>query len=243
MDYEKLLKKVKENPVPKHVGVIMDGNRRWAQNNKLETLKGHRTGYDSLKDVLRGIRDAGIKTITAFAFSTENFNRNKKEKNHLFNLFAKGFDELKEDPEVHEHKLGINIFGDEDKLPKKVLKSFQAAKEATKGYDNYFLNLCMAYGGQDEIVKAVKKIIRKGYEEEDVTPKLIKQHLYSRDFPPPDLIIRTGMKNAQRLSGFMLWDSAYSEFVFHKTFWPDYDKKKLLQDVLEFQKRKRRFGR
>ncbi|MBR9677890.1 MAG: di-trans,poly-cis-decaprenylcistransferase [Nanoarchaeota archaeon] len=243
MNYQKLVEKVKKRPVPQHVGIIMDGNRRWAKKNLLQIMKGHEKGYQTIKDILEVMREAGVKVLTVFAFSSENFKRAEKEKEVLFDLFAKGFRELKDNKDVHDKKVGINFFGDLKKLPKNVIDAFNAAKESTKNYGNYFINFCMAYSGHDEIVGAVKKIVGTGIKPEEVNADLIKSNLYTKDFPSPDLIIRTGMKNGKRLSGFLLWDSAYSEFIFHETFWPDYTKEMFLNDIIDFQNRNRRFGK
>ena len=221
-----------------HLAIIMDGNRRWAKSNNLSTFEGHSAGYEKLKEVGKWCIGKGIKTLTVYAFSIENWNRNEKEVSYLMKLLRNVFND-----EVSEFsKLGVrvNVIGSRSKLKKKVLESIDKIQEMTKDNTEGVLNLCINYGGRLEIVEAVKDIVKKGYKGEDITEELIDEHTWFADQPAPDLIIRTS--GEQRLSGFLTWASVYSEFYFPKCTWPEFDESELDKAIEEYNNRHRRFG-
>jgi len=236
-----------ESKLPIHIGIILDGNRRWARSRGLPEYKGHEEGAKNIMKIIEKCINLGIKIITLYVFSMENFNRSEEEKRHLFRIFKKMFREFPNKKEVIENKIRISAFGRTYLFPDDVQEALNYAIEKTKEYDNFFLNLCIGYDGRDEIVDAVKEICKKVVEGKikikDINRDTIKSHLYTRKFPPPDLIIRTGMKKERRLSGFLLWDSSYSEFYFTSTLWPDFSEEELLKALEDFSERERRFGR
>ncbi|MBU7015425.1 MAG: di-trans,poly-cis-decaprenylcistransferase [Theionarchaea archaeon] len=238
-----LIDEIHKGTIPKHIGIIMDGNRRFAREIGVLTLKGHQQGAYKIEEILDWCSELRIKEITVYAFSTENFNRSKKEVNHLMDLFEKKFYEIAEDERIHRNRIRIRALGNLSLLPEKVRKAIQTAEEATQNYDNQFFNVCIAYGGRLEIIEAFKKVAKKitegGFRVNDITEKVIKEHLY-RAGPDPDLIIRTG--GEVRLSNFLLFQAAYSELFFCDIYFPAFRKVDFLRIIREFQKRRRRYG-
>lgn len=221
-----------------HLAIIMDGNRRWAKKRNLPTLEGHKKGYEKIKEVGKWCIDKGIKTLTVYAFSTENWSRSKEEVKYLMNLSNRAFTE-----EVEEfNRLGIkvNILGSRQDLDKKILKNIHNIQEKTKDNAKGVLNICFNYGGRLEIVEAVREIVEKGFKPEEITEELITQFTWLKDQPEPDLIIRTS--GEQRLSGFLTWSSVYSEFYFPSCSWPSFDESELDRAIETFNNRHRRFG-
>ncbi len=241
----KLEKNVKRGKIPEHIGIIMDGNRRLAKYLGLAPWDGHRMGAEKLKEVLRWCYDLGIKTVTAYAFSMENFMRPKKEIEKLFDLFEEYFSDIAEDAEIHQKKVRIKAIGRVYLFPERVKKAIEKAEKATKHYKNFKLNLALAYGGRQEVIDAVKKIAKKVKEgeicPEEINEKIFSENLYTSDCKDPDLIIRTS--GEERISGFLLWQSAYAEFYFCETYWPRFRKIDLLRAIRTYQQRERRFGR
>lgn len=238
---------IDKSSLPKHVAIIMDGNRRWAKEKNLSEFKGHNEGRKTLEKIMDFGFELGIKYITVYAFSGENLKkRSEEEKKHLFSLFAKGFVDLLNKEEVHKKSVNVNVFGRINLLPKEVKEAILKTVEKTKNYSNHFFNLCLVYDGKDEIVDSVKEIAKKVKNNEidinEINRETIKKHLYTKDTPPPELIIRTGMKKEKRLSGFLLWDSSYSEFYFTEVLWPAFNEDELLKAIKNFQSRERRFG-
>jgi len=231
--------------VPKHVGIILDGNRRFAREQGLPPLTGHVWGAKKLEEVLDWCREVGIKHVTVYAFSTENFQRSPEEVKALMDLFVDKFKRATRDDRVHKYKIKIRAIGDLDKLPESVRKAIEEAQRATQNYDGYTLNIAIGYGGRAELAQAVRKIcerIERGeLKPHDVDERMIEQNLYTAGLPDPDLIIRTS--GEERLSGFLLWQSAYSELYFCEADWPSFSKLDFLRAIRTYQSRERRFGR
>jgi undecaprenyl diphosphate synthase len=224
--------------IPHHIAIIPDGNRRWAKDHGLSSLEGHKAGMDVLEGVARAAFDRGVKCISAYAFSTENWKRTEEEVSYLMALYlryAKG--QLKK---AMADNIRICVSGSRDQLNPKLQTTLTELEDKTKHNTDGIINICLNYGGQEEIVAAVRKIIAEGTAPEDVTEDLIKAHLYTADIPAPDLIIRTS--GEQRLSNFLLWDSAYSELIFVDKNWPDFNEVELGRVLDEYAQRQRRFG-
>jgi len=246
--YEKWLwYQVKDRPKPAHIGIILDGNRRWARNRSLDPSMGHYYGADKTEEVLRWCLDLGIKTITLYVFSTENFNRPKREVERLMELFEERLQRLKESRDIHEHKVRVKVIGRINLLPRRLQRIIKEIEAMTNDYDEHFLNLAIAYGGRAEIIDAAKKLVEKvlngelsieNIDEETFARNLYTSHLPKQD---PDLIIRTS--GEERLSGFLLYQSAYSELCFIDVYWPEFRRIDLLRAIRTYQSRKRRFGR
>lgn len=226
--------------IPTHLGIIIDGNRRWARKRGLPTLEGHRRGYENLKKVGEWAKKRGIKVLTAYCFSTENWNRSKKEVNYLMWLLAKALSK-KSVREYNKKGVKLQIIGQKERLSKTLQKRIKEAEELTKDNKEVILNLAISYGGRPEIIQAVKKIIKKKIPANKITEDLISQHLWTADLPEPDLIIRTG--GEQRLSNFLTWQSVYSEFYFTKKYWPAFTEKDLDEALKDYYQRQRRFGK
>jgi undecaprenyl diphosphate synthase len=224
---------------PKHIGIIMDGNRRWARERGLPTFEGHKRGYEKIKEVGDWCFKRGVKILTLFAFSTENWNRKKEEVEYLMNLLHFGL--TKELNEFDKRGIRLKIIGRREGLPEKVAKAKDEAEKQTEKNTAGLLQLAINYGGRPEIVDAVKKSIRQGVAEELVDEKLVEENLYTAGVPDPDLIIRTS--GEQRLSGFLLWQSAYSELYFCQKYWPDFSEQDLDEALAWFTSRGRRFGK
>ncbi|MEM5812231.1 MAG: polyprenyl diphosphate synthase [Candidatus Aenigmatarchaeota archaeon] len=234
--------------VPVHIGIIPDGNRRFAKRLVSQPWKGHSWGTEKIKEVFEWCRDAGIKIITVYALSLENLaNRPKKEIDYLLNLARKEAREVISNKShfVHENRIRLSFFGRLELLPKDLQKDIAKARSITKHYSNYFINFAIAYGGRQEIVEASRRIsekIAKGVlEPGDVDEIVFRQNLQTNGHPDPDLIIRTG--GEKRLSNFLLFQSAYSELAFTDTYWPAITKKEFMSILRDFGKRERRFGR
>ncbi len=246
--YEKWLwHQIKNQSKPEHIAIILDGNRRWAQESGLEPWMGHYYGANKTKDVLKWCLDLNVKSITLYAFSTENFQRPKEEVEKLMQLFKEKLQEILESEEIHKYKVRVKVIGKVDLLPPNLQALIREVEEKTKNYNEHFLNLAIAYGGRAEIVDAARKIAQKvvsgELSPEEINEKIFEQHLYTAFLPKqdPDLIIRTS--GEERLSGFLLYQSAYSELCFLDVYWPEFRRIDLLRAIRTFQKRKRRFGR
>ena len=221
----------------KHIAIIMDGNRRWAKERNLPSALGHKKGVDALKATMRACDDFGIKYLTVYAFSTENWNRKPEEVNFLMDLLAQTLkNELNE---MHENNVVISFIGDTTKLSLKLQEILTNAVETTKNNSGVNLQIAFNYGARDEIVHAVNNIIKEGLTEVD--EKTISKHLYTSNIPDPDLLIRTG--GEMRISNYLLWQIAYSEFIVVNEYWPEFNKEKLEDCIVEYKKRNRRFGK
>lgn len=225
--------------LPQHVGIIMDGNGRWATKRLMPRPVGHRAGLEALHVIVRESHRLGIKALSVYAFSTENWKRPLQEVSTLFSLLTEYFE--KEISELHANNVKIIVLGDLDSMPEKVRKAMNSAIERTK--DNSGLRFCIAlnYGGRAEITRAVRRIAESGCRAEDVDEELISSNLYTSGLPELDLVIRTA--GEQRLSNFLLWQAAYAEFVFTKVLWPDFHPEEYRRCIIEFMKRTRRFGK
>lgn len=224
--------------VPNHVGLILDGNRRWAKARGLPTLEGHRKGSDTLREVALAAYDRGVKYVSAFVFSTENWSRTDKEVNYLMGLVVKLLTQYLD--EFNERGIKVVILGRREGLRSNVLKAIQKAEEMTKHNTGGTLAFCFNYGGQEEIVDATKQLISQGTSAEAITKESLSGAMYGPDVPPIDLLVRTS--GEQRLSGFMLWRAAYAELYFTDTMWPDFTPSDLDGALAEYQSRHRRFG-
>lgn len=224
-----------KNNVPVHVGVIMDGNGRWAQKRNLPRTQGHKEGLEAAKRTVSAAVEAGVKFLTLYTFSTENWKRTQEEVGFLMGLITK---HLRSEYEFYKEN-GIRILhiGDLDKLPTDVRKEMRCAEEETAHFSKMTVILAINYGGRDELVRTFKKIQDAGIE---ITEKNISENLDAFELPDADLIIRTG--GEKRLSNFLLWRSAYSELFFSDTLWPDYSKEEFFNTLKDFQSRLRRFG-
>jgi len=223
-------------PVLHHLGIIMDGNRRWAKRRGLPTLIGHKKGYGKILKAGDWCLERGIKVLTVFAFSTENWDRSKEEVSYLMNLLREG---LRRDIQVmHEKGIKVQILGRLHQLDKDLQKECQLAMELTKNNKKATLNIALNYGGQPEIADAVNQVIKSKLKKVD--EKSLGKFMYDPNMPPLDLIIRTS--GEQRISGFMLWHAAYSEFYFPQVCWPGFTEKDLDKALEDFSKRHRRFG-
>ena len=248
--YERrLLREVQWGPLPRHIGLILDGNRRYARELGLQDpLAGHRIGADKLEEVLDWLAELQIRITTLFALSTENLSRSPAELTGLLALIEAKMRSVAVDPKIHRKGVRIRAVGRLELLPTSLQDVITLAEEATRQHDNFYLNIAVGYGGRQEITDAVRLLLREraGRGEllaraaEEITPEEIGKYLYTYDVPDPDLIIRTS--GEVRLSGFLLWQSAYSEFYFCDTYWPAFRKIDLLRAIRSYQQRKRRFG-
>ena len=224
--------------IPKHIGFIVDGNRRWAKQRGLSAYKGHLAGYEAIKQVSRAAFELKVEVVSLYVFSTENWNRSEEEVGKLMGLVLKL---LTTDLHIfNDMNIKIKILGSRDKLSDDVLKAIDVSEAKTADNTAGTLALCFNYGGQLEIVDAVKKIVESKTPVEDITPKLIEQNLYSPEILPIDIVVRTS--GEQRISNFMLWRVAYSELMFIDKMWPDMTKVDVRFIIEEYNKRSRRFG-
>ncbi len=223
----------------------MDGNRRFAKEKGLESTKGHVFGADKVEDLLRWCWKLDIKIITLYAFSTENFNRSDEEVKTLMELLAEKIRKFHKEPAIKKNKVRIKVIGRLEYLSDDLRAEISKAEEATKDHDNFFLNIAISYGGRAEIVDAVKKIASKIEDKEltvdQIDEDLLSKNLYTNGTPDPDLIIRTS--GEERLSGFLLWQSAYSELYFTEVFWPAFRMIDFWRAIRIYQQRERRYGK
>lgn len=229
-----------EKQVPLHVGIILDGNRRWAKKRGLPIFEGHRKGYEKLKQAPKWFFSRGVKILSVFAFSTENWNRSQKEVNFLMRLLKGAL--IKETKMAQKEGYRILISGRIDELPENLPALCREIIEKTKANQNGIFNICLNYGGRTEIIDAVQKIIKnnKDGKEDDISEETIKKYLYQSELPDPDIIVRTS--GEKRTSGFLLWQASYSEFLFMEKHWPDFEESDIEYILDEYSKRKRRFG-
>ena len=231
---------------PEHIAIILDGNRRWASENVLSTWFGHAKGADKVEQLLDWCLKLDVKSVTLYAFSTENFRRSGAEVEEIMHIFEERLRNLLTDERIHGDKVRVKVIGRVNLLPEGMRQIIAEVEKSTQNYDKHFLNFAFAYGGRAEIVDAAKRIAEEVHEgkldPQNVDEKTFEQHLYTSHMPnqDPDLIIRTS--GEERLSGFLLWQSAYSELCFLDVYWPDFRSIDLLRAVRTFQKRKRRFG-
>ena len=244
--FNNLKNKEQEELLPEHIGIIMDGNGRWAKQKGKPRIFGHKAGMDSLKDVaVHGAR-RGIKVMTVYAFSTENWTRPDQEVKFIMNLPVEFYDKYV--PELHQKNMKIQMIGETDRLPKQTFEALKKAEELTKLNTGLILNFALNYGGRAEITQAVKLIAQDVLDAKvnpgDITEELIGEYLFTGHLPKvlrdPDLIIRTS--GELRLSNFLPWQAAYSELYFTDVLWPDFDEEALKEAIAEYNRRNRRFG-
>lgn len=238
---DKLWLEAKHWRMPEHIGIILDGNRRFAKEQRAAVLAGHRHGADKLDEVLAWCGRAGVRVVSVWAFSIDNFKRAPDEVAGLMRLFEEKFLALCDDRRVHEDEIRVRSFGRVELLPESVRTALKKVEHATKGYTHRTLNIGIAYGGREEICDAFRRYVEEGGDPLAVTPEAIDKHLYTAHVPHPDLIIRTS--GEVRLSGFMLWQSAYSELFFCDTNWPAFREVDFLRALRSYSERQRRFGK
>ncbi len=227
------------NTAPKHLGLILDGNRRWARERGLPTAEGHRQGLQNLKKITKSALERGTAYVSAYVFSTENWQRDRDEVRHIMRLLKWAL--THEVEQFHEQGIRLRIVGSRLKIGLSLARAIHHAEEMTKDNQRGTLLLCLDYGGQQEIVEAAKRIVEAGTKPDDITPELLSKFLYAPDVPPVDLTIRTS--GEQRLSNFMLWENAYSEFYFEKHHWPEFSDADLDKAFADYAKRNRRHGK
>lgn len=228
--------------IPAHVAIIMDGNGRWAQKRNLPHMAGHNAGMMAIKEIVKASSSLGVKHLTVYAFSTENWKRSTEEVSGIFKLLIIYIE--KELKELHENNVKVRVLGDYEKLPKDAVKSLERSLETTKNNAGLQFNIALNYGGRDEILRSVKILaadVADGkLQADEITEDMIADNLYTAGIPDPDMIIRTS--GEMRLSNYLLWQCAYSEFIFTDVLWPDFSKEEYEKTIEIFQNRKRRFG-
>jgi tritrans,polycis-undecaprenyl-diphosphate synthase [geranylgeranyl-diphosphate specific] len=244
--YEKKLEKqIRLGAMPRHLAIILDGNRRYAENLGINPNIGHELGYMTVEKLIKWCWHLNIPELTLFAFSTENFNRDEEEVEHLMDLLKKGCQRLAEDPDIHENRVKVKAIGRLTLLPLELQEVIRYVEERTKNYDNFHLNIAISYGGRAEIVDAFKTIFKKVLVNElkidDINEEMVNKHLYVRNMVEPDMIIRTS--GEQRLSNFLLWQAAYSELYFEDANLPAFRRIDFFRAIRTFQNRNRRYGK
>ncbi len=237
------IKELKKNNLPKHVAIIMDGSGRWAARRKLPRSAGHSAGVESLREVVGASLELGIKFLTVYSFSSENWERPQDEVNFLLNLFLKS---LKKELEgLYNRGVRVSLIGERKNIPQKLLEAFENAERKTIKNKKLFFNIAFNYGSRKEILYAVKEICKAAQKKdmniEKLDEKTFSNYLFTKGCPDPDLLIRTS--GEYRISNFLLWQMAYTEFYFTRTLWPDFKEKEFLKAVYYYQNRNRRFGR
>jgi len=241
----RLRDRVKGQPLPEHISIIMDGNRRFAWSQEIEKEIGHRHGKDKLKEVMDWILDLEIPYLTVYALSTDNIStREPDELESLYDLYVTGFHEISNDPQIHERCVKVQAVGRLELLPERVREAITLAESRTDSYSEFLFTICLAYGGREEIVDAVRGVAEdhaKGELDLDsIDTSEISKRLYTADLPDPDLVIRTS--GEERISNFLLWQIAYAELHFTDVHWPSFSRNDLYEAIDSYQKRKRRYG-
>jgi tritrans,polycis-undecaprenyl-diphosphate synthase [geranylgeranyl-diphosphate specific] len=246
--YERWLEsQISKDDLPNHIAIILDGNRRWAKYHYFGLDRAHFVGAEKAEELLNWIYDLEIKITTVYVLSNENLERENDELNNIYNLLCKKLEKLREDNRIHKRKMKIKAIGNVELLPKNLQHILKILEDETSDYNSMFLNIAVAYGGQQELVDAIKKIasmVSSGkLKVNDIDKKIIESCLYTSHLPQadPDLILRTS--GEKRLSGFLLWQSAYSELIFMDVFWPEFRKIDFMRAIRTYQNRVRRFGR
>lgn len=241
-----MLQNLPKDKLPLHIGIIPDGNRRWARKNEVTRNEGHLAGYRAVRKTLLSLFETGIKYLSLYALSLENAQkRTPDELKYIYEIIKLASETIKNEPIVTEEKIRFTVSGRIDLLPQHVIDTINELLEYTKDHDKAFVNVLINYDGQAEIADAVKNIIRDGKKPEEINRNLIKKYLYQghKHFPELDYLIRTGMDDGARISGFLLWDASYAEFKFRNEYWPDYSEELLLEDLEDFINRNRRKGK
>ena len=242
-DY-KLIEDIKKNSIPKHIAIVMDGNRRFATGLGLSPNAGHIFGRDKVEEVLGWCFELGIKNLTLYAFSTENFKRDSEEIKSLMELCKEELVKATKDSRIHENQVKVRIIGQIESLPRDIRESAQIILDETKNYGKYSLNIALAYGGREEILHVIKNIANDVKKDKikinEITESTVSKYLYTSELPDPDLILRTS--GEERISNFLLWQLAYSELYFSDVYWPAFQKRDFLKAIRVCQLRKRRYG-
>jgi tritrans,polycis-undecaprenyl-diphosphate synthase [geranylgeranyl-diphosphate specific] len=246
--YERRLEsEILKSPLPNHVAIVLDGNRRWARYHLLDPVMAHNHGADKAEELLTWIHDIGIKITTLYILSTENLERKDEELENIYRLLEIKLEKLYNDERIHKRRMKIKAIGDTKLLPRSLQQILTKLEESTAEYDSMFLNIAIAYGGQKELVEAVRKIAQMSKDGQikvdEIDEKTIESCLYTSHLPQPspDVILRTS--GEKRLSGFLIWQSAYSELMFMDVFWPEFRKIDLMRAIRTYQRRVRRYGR
>jgi len=234
----KIIDTIDKNNIPNHVVIIMDGNGRWAKERNLDRIVGHREGMKSVSTIVKTSKEIGIKYITLFAFSAQNWNRSKKEIDALMDLLKHFL--LQEYPRLIEQDIRLKAIGRLNQLPGKIRKILNQITKSTIKCKSMVLTLALSYGGREEIVDAVKSIVKQNYKHNSINEKTVNKYLYTSDLPDPDLLIRTS--GEMRISNFLLWQLAYTEIYITKTLWPNFQKRHFIKAIVNYQSRERRFG-
>lgn len=224
--------------VPEHIGFIMDGNRRWAKERGLPVIMGHKKGQEAIREILHAVFGAGVRYATVYAFSTENWSRDQKEVGYLMTQVVKALGKYVD--EFDQAGVKVVFLGELDELSEGVREAIRATEQQTRQNTKATLGICFNYGGQKELVSAIKKIVQDNVAESNITEEMIAERLYHPEIPPCDLIVRTS--GEERLSNFMLWRAAYSELFFIDKFWPEMTKQDVTDILKEYSRRNRRFG-
>ena len=228
---------MKTQKIPYHLGIILDGNRRWAEGRGLSVFQGHRKGGETTKKIIKSCKNRGIKVLTLFVFSSENWKRSKKEVGYLMNLLKRALNN-KYIQQIHKQGIKIRVIGQREKLPSSLQKMIKQVEEVTKNNKGMTLNFALSYGGRAEITEAIKNIIKKKISPEKITEDIISKNLWTSDL---DLLIRTGKE--QRISNFLIWQAAYSELYFCKKYLPDFNEQDLDDAFKDYANRQRNFGK
>lgn len=223
---------------PTHVAIIMDGNGRWAKQRGLPRIAGHRAGTENLREIIRACVEFGVKILTIYAFSTENWGRPEEEVKGLMRILEDVID--RELRELHEEGVQLRHIGDLSRISPSLQQKVLNAIELTKHNDRLILNVAFNYGGRAEIVHAIQQIVGEGYKPEDITDELVSRYMYTGNLPDPDLIVRTS--GELRTSNFLIWQGAYAEYYFAPVYWPDFNKEELRKALVHFNERDRRYG-
>lgn len=245
--YEKILwNQIRDGAKPEHIGIILDGNRRWASEHSVPSWMGHHYGADKIEELLDWLLELDVVTVTLYVFSTENLKRPQREVDEIMKLAREKLEKVLNDERIHKNKIRIKAIGRLDLLPEDVIDLIEEAEEATKDYEEYYINVAIAYGGRAEIVDATRKIAEEVVAGKlapgKIDERVVEEHLYTAHLPKPDpdLILRTS--GEERLSGFLLWQGAYSELIFLDVYWPDFRKIDLWRAIRTYQQRERRYG-
>jgi undecaprenyl diphosphate synthase len=228
-----------DSSIPRHIAIIPDGNRRWAKQRGLNGKEGHKAAYDNLKKIAFLAFDRGITHVTGYAFSTENWSRSDEEVGYLMNLLAWVIKE--ESKEYHRKGICLRVLGSEERLDPKLVRSIKEVEELTRHNTHGTINICLNYGGRRDLIEAMQQLTRDSVAPDDITEERVAAALSTHGLPDPDLIIRTS--GEQRLSGYLIWEAAYSELYFTDTLWPDFDEVELDRALGDYAQRKRNFGK
>lgn len=233
-----------KSSVPQHIVLFPDGNRRWAKEQGLDTLEGHKAGYENILKFREWCQARGVKGLTAFGFSTENWNRTEREVSYLMRLLesalVSNFKRYLNEEDFRKQGVRVRVIGQKERLPKSLQNEIAKVEEGTKDNTNFFLNLAISYGGRWDILQAVQKIVKSGISSQDITEDTISSYLSTAELPEPDLVIRAG--GEKRFSNFLLWQSAYAELYFSEKYWPAFTEQDFEEALQEYAKRQRRFG-